>query len=200
MITKENSIAILKAAFYGLDTATKLWKHSKGGSNKILSQAMSSLYKQPIGCIRMEWKVLRFFNNLKNTKTVINVLKASNIPFKYVITLGQITGMLYLLSVQSSLLGKSKYFEIDESLALMCYSVAALAYYIETIILQTRNYLRGKITKSSLLLTILKETLDNLGVLGYLGVVRRNWGFDLANCTGSFLAAILSLFLSRGMN
>eukprot|EP00826_Nyctotherus_ovalis_P061067 TRINITY_DN8652_c0_g2_i2.p1 TRINITY_DN8652_c0_g2~~TRINITY_DN8652_c0_g2_i2.p1 ORF type:complete len:117 (+),score=6.80 TRINITY_DN8652_c0_g2_i2:282-632(+) len=112
-------------------------------------------------------------------------------------TLGQVTGMAYLISVQIYALDKSHYFSIDKSFALLCYSLAALIYYIETIILKTRDCLRGRLRKRALFLIVLKETLDNIGVIGYLGLVRRTWIFELASCLGCFLTAVLSLYSNR---
>eukprot|EP00826_Nyctotherus_ovalis_P038943 TRINITY_DN3696_c0_g3_i3.p1 TRINITY_DN3696_c0_g3~~TRINITY_DN3696_c0_g3_i3.p1 ORF type:complete len:219 (+),score=27.58 TRINITY_DN3696_c0_g3_i3:177-833(+) len=197
MLSKENCIALLKAGFYGLDAATKLWKLNKRESNPTLSKVMSNLNINTIGCIGTGWKVLRFFSNLKRCKILLSFIKLSNIPCNYVMFLGQITGMLYLISTQIYSLDKSKYFSIDNNLALICYSLAAVIYYMETMILQARSYLSGKLSKSGLLYVVLKETLDNFGVIGYLGLVTRTWGFDFANCMGCFLAAVLSLHSCR---
>ena len=57
--------------------------------------------------------------------------------------------------------------------------------------LQTKKYFRGKLTKNNLMIIILKETLDNIGIIGYLGLVKRTWSFDFMNCIECLLVGIL---------
>ena len=124
---------------------------------------------------------------------MIFLLKYSRLSQKYVIALGQITGLLYVISDRVSSLEKLQYTLIDAKLAMMLYSLIALIYYLETIIIQLREYFHGRIKKRTLCYNILKESLENIGLLGYYGIMKETWSLNLANSIGSFISAGLSL-------
>ena len=82
----------------------------------------------------------------------------------------------------------------------MWYCAIGLMCYIEIMVLQSYNLIDAKNNKAGSrivepILTIIKETIDNIGLLPYMKVVKDSWGINFISSLGSCLSGILSLYL-----
>lgn len=120
---------------------------------------------------------------------------------KYLI-IGQVSSILYWVADNLYLLSKLHTVPVTERQALIFYCIVGLACYLETMAfhvytLWKAHYFpqKGQNNKRLAILGIIKETIDNITLLPYLGVGKESWLLKVSGSIGSCISGALSLYL-----
>ncbi len=141
--------------------------------------------------------MFRLFESFKEYALLRKILGSSHGATKYVLALGQVSTILYWLSENMYILSKLKYIPVSENWALFWYCVFGLACYAEIMVFHSYNLWTQQASAEISILTMIKETIDNIGLLPYLGLIRNSWGVSFASSVGSCISAGIALYLKK---
>ena len=145
-------------------------------------------------------KMFRLLESLREYGLLLKILQTQKGSSKYLLAFGRVTTMLYWLSENLYGFTRLNLFPKYAKFGLIFYCVMGLICYFEVIIYEFYNIFKSKGNCKVSLITIIKETIDNIELLPYLGLIKPSWTIKFLSSIGCTLNGILTLYINIKFN
>ena len=146
-----------------------------------------------IESISMARKALRLFESLKEYSLLTQSIKKKQMSF----IIGRLVAIFYWISENLYFLSTINFGPINKRASLIFYCVMGLLYYFLVVGYELFNIFTKKDQSKNSLLIIFKDTLDNLILLAYFGILKDSWPLSFLYSIGSCLHGIITLLMNE---